>query len=50
MVVDVFLDACEIPHRLERGMKHSFYKGVDTSPYQTCFRNLKGKPKKDNIR
>ena len=26
---------CEIPHRLERGTKHFFYKGVETSPYKT---------------
>ena len=36
---------CEISHRLERGMSASEnirYKVVETSPYQTRFKNLEG--------
>ena len=31
---------CKIPHRLERGTKHS-YKGVETSSQQTCFKTVR---------
>ena len=39
---------CEIPHWLG-GERNILYKGVETSPLQTRFRNLEGKPKEDNI-
>ena len=40
---------CEIPHRLERGTKHS-YKDVETAPKQMCFKTLSRSPKgKDQI-
>ena len=37
----------EILHRLESGMKHILYKGVEISPYQTRFKNLEGKSKRE---
>ena len=39
---------CEIIGRLG-GEQNIFYKGVETSTYQTRFKNLEGKPKQDNI-
>ena len=31
-----------------RGERSIFYKGVETSPYKTCFKNIEGKPERKN--
>ena len=38
---------CEIPRRLERKTKH-VYKGMETSLYQTRFKNLERKPGRES--
>ena len=30
------------------GERNILYKGVETSPYQTCFKNLEGKPERES--
>ena len=39
---------CEIPHQLKIEM-NILYKSVETSPKQTCFKNLERKSKEANI-
>ena len=32
------------------GERSILYKGVETSPYQICFKNFKGKPERENLK